>query len=57
MTVEEHMNLWNRIDQMNPEEFREAILKSAALVRGLPVWTQAGIALSGNFEGGENDPP
>jgi hypothetical protein len=38
----------------NPEAqaFWEAARRSAERTRGLPLWTQAGIALSDNFEGG-----
>lgn len=38
----------------NPEAhaFWEAARRSAERTRGLPQWTQAGIALSDNFEGG-----
>jgi hypothetical protein len=34
------------------QAFWSAIRRSAALVQGAPVWTQAGIVLSQNFEGG-----
>lgn len=33
-------------------EFWAAIYRSAARVKGLPTWTQGGIVLSDNFEGG-----
>jgi hypothetical protein len=38
----------------NPESeaFWEGVRRSAERTRGLPTWTQAGIVLSENFEGG-----
>lgn len=33
------------------EQFWAAIRKSAELVRGVPVWTQAGLVVSDNFNG------
>jgi hypothetical protein len=39
------------------DEFWAAIRRSADLVRGLPAWTQAGIVLSDNFDGGVKSVP
>lgn len=36
------------------DEFWAAVRKSAERVRGLPTWTQGGIVLSDNFEGGKS---
>jgi hypothetical protein len=43
--------------QVSDAEFWAGLRKSAALVEDLPVWTQAGLVLSGNFEGGRDAEP
>lgn len=43
-----------KFDRSEREDFWAAVERSASLVKGAPKWTQAGLVLSGNYNGFED---